>query len=165
MKERRSANVFQSLLTLFACLLFLSPCLSQRQTGIASYYARRMTGARTASGEPLHHDSMTCAHRTHAFGTLLKVTDQSSGRSVVVRVNDRGPFVRGRIIDLSWGAARELGIIAQGLAKVTVEPASSYPYVVLPIDTLNRKVEFPSLCDELELEELPVILPLLPYVQ
>lgn len=165
MKERRFATIFPGLLTLIACILFLSPCLSQRQTGIASYYARRMTGARTASGEALHHDSMTCAHRTHAFGTLLKVTDQSSGRSIVVRVNDRGPFVRGRIIDLSWGAARELGIIAQGLAKVTIEPTYSYPYVVLPIDTLQHKVELPSLYDELELEELPLILPPLQYAQ
>ena len=121
-----------------------------------------MTGARTASGEPLHHDSMTCAHRTYPFGTLLRVTDQSSGRSVVVRVNDRGPFIRGRIIDLSWGAARELGIIAKGLAKVSVETAASFPYVVLPIDTLQHKVELPSLYDELKLEELPLILPLLP---
>lgn len=165
MQERRSTTIFSGLLTIIACFFLLSPCWSQRQTGIASYYARRMTGARTASGEPLHHDSMTCAHRTHPFGTLLKVTDQSTQRSVVVRVNDRGPFVRGRIIDLSWGAAKDLGIILKGVAKVTVEPTTSYPYIILPIDTLQRKVEIPSLYDELELEELPLILPPLQYEQ
>ena len=165
MKERRFATISQGLMTLIASIFFLSPCKSQHQTGIASYYARRMTGARTASGEPLHHDSMTCAHRTYPFGTLLKVTNQSTGRSIVVRVNDRGPFVRGRIIDLSWGAARDLGILSQGLVKVTIEPTTSFQYVVLPIDTLQRKVELPSLYDELEYEELPLILPPLQYGQ
>jgi len=67
---------------------------------------------------------MTCAHRTQPFGTLLKVTHTENDRSVVVRVNDRGPYVRGRIIDLSWGAAKKLGILAQGLARVEVEPVN-----------------------------------------
>jgi len=75
----------------------------------------------TSSGERLHHDSMTCAHRTHPFGTLLKVTNPANDSVVVVKVNDRGPFGRGRIIDLSWGAAKLLGILRQGIAKVVVE--------------------------------------------
>ena len=91
------------------------------QSGKASYYARRFSGARTASGERLHHDSLTCAHRTYPFGTLLKVTNPANGKVVIVRVTDRGPYVKGRIIDLSVRAARELGIIAQGIAPVTVE--------------------------------------------
>ena len=96
--------------------------LGQVQTGKASYYSKRWTGRRTANGDLLHHDSLTCAHRTYPFGTLLQVTNPANGRVVVVRVNDRGPFVRGRIVDLSWGAARELGILAQGIARVRVEP-------------------------------------------
>jgi rare lipoprotein A len=64
---------------------------------------------------------MTCAHRRHAFGTLLRVTELESGRSVVVRVTDRGPFVPGRVIDLSWAAARLLGILDRGVARVRVE--------------------------------------------
>lgn len=132
-------------------------------TGIASYYAKRATGSRTANGEKLHHDSLTCAHRTYPFGTRLKVTTPSNGRSVVVRVNDRGPFVRGRIIDLSWGAARELGILAQGIAKVTVELAGPIEYVTLHLDSLVNKVELPKLYELLETDEMPHVLPNLEY--
>ena len=107
----------------------------------------------------MHHDSLTCAHRTLSFGTLLKVTCPATDRSVIVRVNDRGPFVRGRIIDLSWGAARALGILAMGLAKVKVEPATSI-YITLPLDTLHKIVEIPSIYEELEQEVLPLRLPL-----
>ena len=93
----------------------------KQQTGKASFYSKRATGARTSNGEKLHHDSLTCAHKTHPFGTLLKVTNPSNGKEVVVRVTDRGPFKRGRIIDLSWGAAKELGMLSQGVAMVKVE--------------------------------------------
>ena len=91
------------------------------QKGKASFYAHKFSGRRTANGEVLHHDSMTCAHRTLPFGTLLRVKNPANGREVVVRVNDRGPFVRGRIVDLSRAAARKLGIIAQGVAVVEVQ--------------------------------------------
>ena len=65
---------------------------------------------------------MTCAHRTYPFGTRLKVTNPSNGKIVFVRVTDRGPYGRGRIIDLSWGAAKALGMLSQGVATVVVEP-------------------------------------------
>ncbi len=91
------------------------------EKGIASYYTKKWTGRKTASGERLHHDSLTCAHKTMPFGTLLKVYCPSTDRTVVVRVTDRGPYVRGRIIDLSWGAADRLGILTKGIAKVEVE--------------------------------------------
>ena len=81
----------------------------------------KSSGRKTASGERLHHDSLTCAHRTYPFGTQLKVTNPANGKSVIVRVTDRGPYVKGRIIDLSVKAAKELGIIAQGIAPVVVE--------------------------------------------
>ena len=97
------------------------PVQAQVQTGKASFYARKFTGRRTASGEKMHHDSLTCAHRTYPFGTKLKVTNPANGQSVIVRVTDRGPYVKGRIIDLSARAAREIGIIAQGIAPVIVE--------------------------------------------
>ena len=90
------------------------------QKGIASYYGKRATGRLTSSGERLHHDSLTCAHRTHPFGTWLKVVNPYNGKQVVVKVNDRGPFGRGRIIDLSWSAARQLGILRRGIANVEV---------------------------------------------
>lgn len=150
------------LLPLSALLFPLAPLRGQHESGIASYYSRGMTGALTANGERLHHDSLTCAHRTYPFGTFLRVVNPATGKAVVVRVNDRGPFVRGRVIDLSWRAARELGILAQGLAKVTVTPTGSYPYIVLPLDSLHSKVEFPSIYDEMRHDELPLISPLLP---
>ena len=106
------------------CSLFISPAGAQTQKGIASYYGKRATGRLTSSGERLHHDSLTCAHRTHPFGTRLRVTNPANDSVVVVRVNDRGPFGRGRIVDLSWGAARLLGILRQGIAPVVVEVVS-----------------------------------------
>lgn len=106
------------------------PVSAQTQRGKASFYSKRATGSRTSSGERIHHDSLTCAHRTYPFGTLLLVTNERNGRQVVVRVTDRGPHSRGRIIDLSHGAARKLGIIDQGVAMVKVERYhdSNIPY-------------------------------------
>ena len=96
--------------------------LHAQQRGRASFYSRQATGARTSSGERLHHRDFTCAHRTHPFGTLLKVKNLSNGKEVVVRVNDRGPFGRGRIVDLSWGAAKALGMLSQGVVDVEITP-------------------------------------------
>ncbi len=103
---------------LMACTLALA---AQTQKGKASYYSKRSTGARTASGERLHHDSLTCAHRFYPFGTRLRVTNLDNDRSVVVRVTDRGPFGRGRIIDLSYAAAKAIGMLAAGVGRVKVE--------------------------------------------
>lgn len=102
------------------------------QKGKASFYANKFGGRRTANGEKLHHDSMTCAHRTLPFGTLLRVKNPANGREVIVRVNDRGPFVRGRIVDLSRAAARKLGIIAQGIAMVEVERLTEKRQQIIP---------------------------------
>ena len=89
--------------------------------GVASYYGRNFHGRKTASGAIYDCEAMTCAHRTLPFGTRLRVTAVESGRSVVVTVTDRGPFVHGRIVDLSLGAARELGMLEKGVARVKVE--------------------------------------------
>ena len=110
------------------------------QEGKASFYAKKFTGRRTASGERLHHDSLTCAHKTYPFGTLLKVTNPANGQSVVVRVTDRGPYVKGRIIDLSVRAAREIGIIAQGIAPVVVERYSG----IIPPFKADENLELPD---------------------
>jgi len=129
-------------LSLILCLVSSGLVFGQTQQGKASFYPKRATGARTASGEPLHHDSLTCAHRTLPFGTLLKVTHVENGRSVVVRVNDRGPFTRGRIIDLSWAAARELGMISQGIATVLVEQDDD---ITIPLRPSQHYIHIPSL--------------------
>jgi rare lipoprotein A len=91
------------------------------ETGLASYYGRRHKGLRTASGVRYDPAALTCAHRTAPFGARLRVTDLETGRQVVVTVNDRGPFVRGRIVDLSLAAAVELGMVERGVARVRVE--------------------------------------------
>lgn len=116
---------------MFILLAGFTSLSAQTQRGKASFYSKRATGARTASGERLHHDSLTCAHRYYPFGTLLKVTNLANDSEVIVKVTDRGPFGRGRIIDLSWRAAKELGILAQGVAMVKVEvyqEANGIPY-------------------------------------
>lgn len=91
------------------------------QEGGASYYGREFEGRRTASGERFTNEALTAAHRTHAFGTWVRVTRLDTGDSVIVRINDRGPFVRGRIIDLSRRAAEEIRMVTRGVAHVRVE--------------------------------------------
>lgn len=89
--------------------------------GIASFYGREEHGGPTASGERFDMHAMTAAHRTARLGSHMRVTNLKNGRSVVVRINDRGPFVKGRIIDLSRAAATELGFVSSGLTRVSLE--------------------------------------------
>ncbi|MEW5860972.1 MAG: septal ring lytic transglycosylase RlpA family protein [Cyanobacteriota bacterium] len=96
------------------------PVLSEIK-GMASWYGYAGNGTQSASGERFNENAMTAAHRTLPFGTQVRVTNTNNGRSVVVRINDRGPFIRGRIIDVSAGAARVLGMISSGVAPVRVE--------------------------------------------
>jgi len=86
--------------------------------GIASFYADDFHGKKTSNGEIFDMNGLTAAHRTLPFNTWLEVRNLSNGRSVIVRVNDRGPFIEGRIIDLSYGAARELGMVNTGVQEV-----------------------------------------------
>lgn len=86
--------------------------------GEASYYGRRFAGKRTASGERFSPRHLTAAHRTLAFGSRVRVTNKRNGKSVIVRINDRGPFHRARIIDLSNEAARRIGLLARGRGQV-----------------------------------------------
>lgn len=89
--------------------------------GIASFYGSRFHGRATASGELFDKEALTAAHRTLPFGTLVRVKNLKNGRSLVVRINDRGPFLPGRIIDLSAGAARALGFLGAGKTRVKLE--------------------------------------------
>lgn len=94
------------------------------QCGGASWYAEE-SGSRTASGERLSSGALTGAHRTLPFGTQVRVDNLGNGKSVVVRINDRGPFVRGRVIDVSKSAASQLGMISTGTARVKVTVVGS----------------------------------------
>lgn len=87
-------------------------------SGMASYYGRELAGNRTASGERFDPAQLTAAHRTLPFGSLVRVTNTANGDSVVVRINDRGPFSHGRVIDVSHAAAREIGMHRSGTARV-----------------------------------------------
>lgn len=89
--------------------------------GMASWYGPGFHGRRTASGERFNSGAMTAAHRNLPFGTQVRVTNLNNGRSVVVRINDRGPFIRGRVIDLSAEAARAIGMLRPGVAPVRIE--------------------------------------------
>lgn len=93
------------------------------QEGKASWYGERFRGRSTASGEPFNPDDLTAAHKTLPFGTRVRVVVPKTGRSVVVRINDRGPFIKGRVIDLSRAAAERVGIKRLGVARVWVEYA------------------------------------------
>ncbi len=90
-------------------------------TGIASWYGRRFMGKKTASGEIFDPEKMTAAHRRLPMGTIVKVTNLKNGRETVVRINDRGPYIPGSIIDLSRAAARQMDMIKRGLAPVRME--------------------------------------------
>jgi rare lipoprotein A len=97
------------------------PRVRSVSTGQASWYGPGFYGNRTANGEVFRPGTLTAAHRTLAFGTKVRVTNLWNGRSTVVRINDRGPFHGSRVIDLAHGAARELGVVASGVASVKLE--------------------------------------------
>lgn len=108
------------LLSIISLFLFSSCARKITESGKASYYADKFQGRRTASGEIFRQRRMTAAHKTLPFGTKVRVTNLSNGRSIKVRINDRGPFVAGRIIDLSKKAARKLGMLNDGVVNVKV---------------------------------------------
>ncbi|MGE0090887.1 MAG: septal ring lytic transglycosylase RlpA family protein [Bacteroidales bacterium] len=112
------------------------------QTGIASFYANKFEGRTTSNGEIYFHDKKTAAHPTLAFGSIVKVTNLENNKFVVVRINDRGPFIAGRIIDLSKSAAKNLGFIEKGVVKVKIEVIAStddMPDLVPEIDLKSNK--------------------------
>jgi len=111
---------------LLATLLFLV-CLSlfAVQEGIASWYGGKFQGRTTANGEIFDTNKFTAAHKTLAFGTMVKVTNLENGSTTIVRINDRGPFIPGRIIDLSRAAAMEIGMTGMGIARVRIEEMES----------------------------------------
>lgn len=118
MTKRTARSAAAGLLASAAIALPAVPAAAQ--CGSASWYA--MT-SRTASGERMNPSAMTAAHRTLPFGSKVRVTNQRNGRSVVVRINDRGPFTKGRVIDLSKAAAHQLGFIRAGHTKICIASA------------------------------------------
>lgn len=126
-------NLFWAM-ALFAAALLLSSCapyqarrtpLKYHAVGTASWYGPGFHGRRTSSGERFDQQELTAAHRTLPFGSTIRVTNIDNGKSVVVRINDRGPFIRGRIIDLSRGAAQRIGMMGAGTARVELASLAS----------------------------------------
>ncbi len=111
------------------------------QEGMASWYGREFHRKKTGSGEVFNMYERTAAHKTLPFGTYVKVENLSNQREVVVRINDRGPFVKGRIIDLSYGAAREVGLIDPGVTKVRLVALSKRVGTIASGDTRRPVVE------------------------
>jgi rare lipoprotein A len=107
--------------TVILSLLLCAGAATAQEVGIASFYHDFFNGKRTASGELYDSRKLTAAHKSLPIGTMIKVTNLSNDRSIVVRVNDRGPYVKGRVLDLSRAAADQLGYVAAGSAKVSVE--------------------------------------------
>jgi rare lipoprotein A len=111
------------------------------ETGLASWYGPRFHGKLTASGEVFNQERLTAAHRTLPWGSRVKVTNLTNGKSVEVRINDRGPFAQGRIIDVSRAAARALGMVRAGITAVEIEWLSG-----------------PGIANELALEDKPTVM-------
>jgi rare lipoprotein A len=116
---------FRTLLSAWILLILLSATsFAFEQEGLASWYGGKFQGRRTANGEIFDTNEFTAAHKSLPFGTIVKVTSLENGKSTVVRINDRGPFVPGRIIDLSQAAASAIGLAGKGVAKVRIEVLS-----------------------------------------
>ncbi len=109
------------LLILFSTIVAAAPASEKVEIGYASYYAGKFQGRLTANGERFDTYRFTAAHKTLPFNTIVRVTNMESGDSTYVRINDRGPFVEGRVIDMSRIAASEIGMVGSGVARVKVE--------------------------------------------
>lgn len=139
-----------------------------RQRGHASWYGRRFHGKPTSSGEPYDMYGMTAAHPTLPIPSYVRVTHLGNGRSVVVRVNDRGPFLRGRVIDLSYAAAHKLGYINTGSAEVEVEqilPGEAPMIATRPVPPLPARAGEGAVAAAAAGEELPAARALAPLVR
>ena len=131
-------------LIIFWLITFL--CTAQKHV-IASYYSHKLVGRHTTDGGIYNPDSMTCAHRTYPFGTLILVKNPKNDKRVVVKVTDRGPYQRRLSIDLSYAAAKELGIISKGIAEVVIQKIDFLPFEIpsllpIPVTVLSVNNHF-----------------------
>lgn len=130
------------ILCLISVFFTLKVAIAQNQQGYASYYGKEFHGRRTASGEKYNMRAFTAAHRTLPFGTLLKVTNISNNQTVIVKINDRGPFSKKRLIDISRAAAEEIDMINDGVVRVEIE---TLPSIFTKEDSLKFFPKYDSL--------------------
>ncbi len=123
----------QMLLAILCSVIFLTSCAGRNyfrsgnvQKGLASWYGPDFHGKLTSNGEIYNMHALTAAHKTLPFGVYVRVTNLNNGKSVVIRINDRGPFIKGRIIDLSYAAAKKLGLDISGVAPVKIKVLKKY---------------------------------------
>lgn len=129
--------------------LFATSLLAQEEEfGLASYYSDLFHGKPTASGEEYDKNKFTCAHKTHPFGTLLRITRLDNNKSVQVRVTDRGPFISGRVVEISKAAAESIGLVADGSARVKVEVASEAKPAETVVEAPKTVEEKPKVVEE-----------------
>lgn len=140
-------------------MIFSSLVYSQQRVK-ASYYADKFHGRKTASGKLYHRDSLTCAHKTYPFGTILKVKNPRNDKEIYVKVTDRGPFVKGRTIDLSYAAAKKIGVLAHGIASVEISK-TDLKQVPKPGEEVEERVEIPDTADlkkiEISLDSITIL--------
>lgn len=153
------------LLTVFTILIFseflsAQGILGSEFVGTASYYHYKFSGRKTASGDILSADAFTCAHRTFPFGTMLEITNLKNKKWCVVKVNDRGPYGKGRLLDVSYAAAKELGMISDGVAKLKVTVVGSKGNIEISRPEIMVE-NTGELIDVLEIKE-PTQVPLTP---
>jgi rare lipoprotein A len=120
--------------TTIAILLACAVGKAQPSEGKASFYSNKFKGRSTASGEKYNPDKLTAAHRSLPFGTCVKITNLVNDSSTIVRINDRGPFIKGRIIDVSMAAAQQLNFVLRGITKVKIEMADTS---IMKTDTIK----------------------------
>lgn len=126
---KKQAKLVFRISTVFALAIFFTSCSHKiTETGKASFYADKFQGRKTANGEIFRQRKRTAASRTLPFGTKVKVKNLANGRTVKVRINDRGPFVKGRMIDLSRKAARKLGMLDAGVSDVQIKYKAKVGY-------------------------------------
>ena len=127
----------------FVIVNLINPSSDEKANkGTASFYAKKFEGRRTSSGQRYRSSSHTAAHRTYPFGTLLEITNHDNGLKTIVRVNDRGPHAKSRLIDLSYSAAKDLGLINSGIA-----------HVILKVISMGKSCDVQEVEDEIEIEE------------
>lgn len=149
----------KNLALLIVLFIGLTQAIQAQEYGLASYYSDKFHGRPTASGETYDKDKMTAAHKTHPYGTLIRVTRLDNKKSVVVRVNDRGPYISGRVVDVSKKAADQLDLTVDGTARVKVEvvqaPAEGETAAPAPPVVENKPRETPPVVSTPPKEEKP----------
>lgn len=140
--HQRQKNMKKTIQFIAFLLIFSVTSTFAQKTGKASYYSSKLKGRHTSDGGRYHPDSLTCAHLTYPFGTILKVRNPKNDKEVIVKVTDRGPHTRNRMIDLSYSAAKHLDIIRAGIASVEITKLDYYPLILtlLPIPTVFLSV-------------------------